>query len=137
MTAKPFLDTNVLIYAFAAEDPRSETAEALLAAGGVISIQVLNEFVNVSRRKLAREWPEIERQIDLLRTLVEPPIPLTLDIHETAISHARRYGFAFYDALIIAAANRAGCSTVYSEDLHHGQTILGLTIRNPFADQER
>ena len=60
MNPKPFLDTNILIYAFASNDPRSDRAEALLVAGGVISIQVLNEFVNVSRRKLAREWSEID-----------------------------------------------------------------------------
>jgi predicted nucleic acid-binding protein len=114
MTAKPFLDTNVLIYAFAADDPRSEPAEALLAAGGVISIQVLNEFVNVSRRKLAREWVEIERQLEVLRTLLDAPVALTLDLHEAAVAYARDYGFAFYDALIVAAANSAGCTIVYS-----------------------
>ncbi|MFZ1884252.1 MAG: PIN domain-containing protein [Rhodoplanes sp.] len=133
MTAKPFLDTNVLIYAFAADDPRSEPAEALLAAGGVISIQVLNEFVNVSRRKLAREWVEIERQLEVLRALLDSPVALTLDLHEAAVAYARDYGFAFYDALIVAAANSAGCTIVYSEDMHDGQRIRGLIIRNPFV----
>ena len=93
MTAKPFLDTNVLIYAFA-DDPRSVPAEALLAAGGVISIQVLNEFVNVSRRKLAREWAEIKRQLEVLRALLNSPVALTLDLHEAAVAYARDYGFA-------------------------------------------
>jgi predicted nucleic acid-binding protein len=74
MNAKPFLDTNILVYAFASNDPRSKLAEDLLAAGGVISIQVLNEFVNVSRRKLAREWVEIE---DALSVFGLHPVRLT------------------------------------------------------------
>ncbi len=63
MSAKAFIDTNILIYAFALDDPRSEKAEALLSAGGTISVQVLNEFVNVSRRKLRRDWNEIEEAL--------------------------------------------------------------------------
>jgi predicted nucleic acid-binding protein len=133
MNVKPFLDTNILIYAFASNDPRSEKAEALLAAGGIISIQVLNEFVNVSRRKLRREWPEIEEALSLLRTILDPPIPITIEVHETAVGLARDYEFSFYDSLIIAAANRAGCRILYSEDMQNGQIIEGVTFRNPFA----
>jgi predicted nucleic acid-binding protein len=133
MTAKPFIDTNILIYAFAKDDPRSEAAEALLAAGGVISIQVLNEFVNVSRRKLARGWEEIAEQVAVLRVFLDSPIPLTIELHDAAVAHARNHGFAFYDALIVAAANSVGCTVLYSEDMRDGQTILGLTISNPFA----
>jgi len=133
MNAKPFLDTNILIYAFASNDPRSEEAEALLAAGGMISIQVLNEFVNVSRRKLRREWPEIEEALSVLRTILDPPIPLTIEIHEAAVGLARNSGFSFYDSLIIAAAIRAGCRILYSEDMQDGQTVDGMTLRNPFA----
>jgi predicted nucleic acid-binding protein len=133
MNVKPFLDTNILIYAFASNDPRSEKAEALLAAGGVISIQVLNEFVNVSRRKLRREWPEIEEALSLLRTILDPPIPITIEVHETAVGLARDYEFSFYDSLIIAAANRAGCRILYSEDMQDGQIVEGVTFRNPFA----
>jgi predicted nucleic acid-binding protein len=133
MSARPFLDTNVLIYAFAADDRRSERAEALVAGGGVISVQVLNEFVNVSRRKLARDWPDIERQIEVLRALLDPPVPLTIGLHEAALACARDHGLAFYDALIVAAADHHGCSTLYTEDMQHGRTFGSLTIRNPFA----
>jgi predicted nucleic acid-binding protein len=132
MTAKAFLDTNVLIYAFAS-DLRSEKAEALLAAGGMISVQVLNEFANVSRRELGRAWVEIMRQIEILRTLLDPPVPLTVELHEAAMARAREHGFAFYDALIVAAASRSGCSVLYTEDMQDGQRIDGLTIRNPFS----
>jgi predicted nucleic acid-binding protein len=133
MNAKPFLDTNILIYAFASNDPRSEEAEALLAAGGLISIQVLNEFVNVSRRKLRREWPEIEEALSVLRTILDPPVPLTIEVHEAAVGLARNSGFPFCDSLIIAAAIRAGCRILYSEDMQDGQTVDGMTVRNPFA----
>jgi predicted nucleic acid-binding protein len=133
MNGKPFFDTNILVYAFASNDRRSDRAEALLAAGGVISIQVLNEFVNVSRRKLAREWPEIDAALAVLRDILDPPISLTIDLHEAAIRVARDRGFSFYDSLIIAAAKHAGCRVLYSEDLHGNQTINGVTIRNPFV----
>jgi predicted nucleic acid-binding protein len=132
MNAKPFLDTNILIYAFALNDPRSEQAESLLAAGGVISMQVLNEFVNVSRRKLAREWLEIEDALSILRTILDPPIPLTIEVHEGAIGLSRDHGFAFYDSLIVSAAIRGGCQILYTEDMQDGQTVQGVTFRNPF-----
>jgi predicted nucleic acid-binding protein len=132
MSARPFLDTNILVYAFSSEHPRSETALSLVANGGIVSIQVLNEFASVARQKLFREWDEIEEAIRALRTLLEPPLPLTMEIHQAAIHIARNYNYRFYDGLIIAAALQAGCSTVYTEHLQNGQTIEKLTIRNPF-----
>jgi predicted nucleic acid-binding protein len=134
MNVKTFFDTNIIVYAFSSNDPRSEKAEALLAAGGVISVQVLNEFVNVSRRKNRRDWGEIQDALSVLKALLDPPQPLTIEVHEAAIGIARDYGFHFYDGLIVAAALRAGCSILYSEDLRHGQTIERLTIHNPFAE---
>ena len=132
MPARPFFDTNVVVYAFAADDPRGEQAERLLAVGGIISVQVLNEFVNVSRRKLGRDWTEIETQVAVLRTLLDPPLPLTIEIHDIAVALARDHMLAFYDALIVAAARQGGCDRLYSEDMQHGQSIAGLTIHNPF-----
>lgn len=133
MNARPFLDTNVVVYAFAASDPRNDRAEALLAAGGVISVQVVNEFVNVSRRKQRRSWAEIDEALGVLKILLEPPEPLTMELHTAAIGIARRQGFSIYDSLIVAAALQAGCSLLYSEGLQHGRKIGQLTIRNPFA----
>jgi predicted nucleic acid-binding protein len=133
MNARPFLDTNILIYAFASNDPRSETAEALVAAGGVISVQVLNEFVSVSRRKLRRDWTEITTAIGVLRTLLDTPLPLTVAIHDAAVELARRHGLAFYDGLVVAAAKQAKCRILCSEDMQDGQVIDAVTIRNPFA----
>jgi predicted nucleic acid-binding protein len=134
MNAKPFLDTNVIVYAFSSNDPRSKRAEALLEGGGVVSVQVLNEFVNVSRRKQGRGWDEVHEALGVLKILLDPPQPLTVELHEAAVDIARDRGFSIYDSLIIAAALRAGCSILYSEDLHHGQSIEQLTIRNPFIE---
>jgi predicted nucleic acid-binding protein len=133
MNGKPFLDTNIVVYAFSANDPRSEKAEALVEAGGVVSVQVLNEFVNVSRRKSRRDWDEIQKSLYVLKTLLDPPLPLTIELHEQAIEIARKYRYHFYDSLIIAAALRANCPLLYSEDLQHGQKIDRLSIRNPFV----
>jgi predicted nucleic acid-binding protein len=134
MPAKPFFDTNVIVYAFTSDDPRSEEAYALMQAGGVISVQVLNELVNVWRRKQGRGWAEVQNGLRVVKTLLEPPAPLTVAVHDAAVGIARDYGFSIYDSLIVAAALQAGCVTLYSEDLQHRQTIERLTIRNPFAD---
>jgi predicted nucleic acid-binding protein len=134
MSAKPFLDTNIIVYAFSTNDPRSRKAEALIESGGIISVQVLNEFVHVLRRKQGRDWPEIVDALDVLRILFDAPAPVTGDLHEAAIKIARRQNFSVYDSLIVAAAQRAGCSTLYSEDFQHGQRIDQLTIRNPFTE---
>jgi predicted nucleic acid-binding protein len=133
MNARPFLDTNVLVYAFAANDARGAVAEALVAAGGIVSVQVLNEFVNVSRKKLRRSWADVQAALDALGTLLDPPLPLTAELHRRAVALARRHAFAFYDSLIIAAASQAKCRVLYTEDMQDGRTIAGVTVRNPFA----
>lgn len=133
MTARPFLDTNVLIYALALEDPRAERAEALLFEGGVVGVQVLNEFVSVARRKLLMPWADVIDALAAVRMLCPPPVAVTIETHETALRIIDRYGFRIYDALIIAAALAAGCTTLLSEDMQDGQVIEGkLTVRNPF-----
>ena len=134
MSSPFFLDTNVLLYATIRSDPRSEAARTLLARRGTISVQVLNEFANVAFRKLHRNWPEIVRALAAIRVLCAPPRPLTVATHEAALAISGRTGYRLYDALIIAAALEAGCTTLFSEDLHDGQVIDGrLTIRNPFG----
>ena len=133
MPAKAFFDTNVLIYAIAQNDARGPRAEALLAAGGVVSVQVLNEFVSVTRRKLRLPWKDVTEALDAIRVLCPSPIPITISTHERALKIAEVRSYEIYDALIVAAALEAGCGTLFSEDLQHGQVIDGkLTIRNPF-----
>jgi predicted nucleic acid-binding protein len=133
MPARDFLDTNVLIYAVGKNDPRASKAEALLASGGIVSVQSLNEFVSVARRKLGMSWKEVKEFVDLICILCPHPVPISLDIHRGALAIAEKYGYSIYDALIASAALEAGCKTLYSEDLQDGQIInRQLTVRNPF-----
>jgi predicted nucleic acid-binding protein len=133
MPAKVFFDSSVLIYTLSRTDPRSQIAIGLLQKGGVISVQVLNEIANVASKKLRLSWDRIEQLLDEIREFLLPPVALTLSIHEFGLAIARRYGFSIYDSMLIAAALEAGCETLYSEDMQHGQIIGSLTIRNPFA----
>ncbi|MGA7853900.1 MAG: PIN domain-containing protein [Candidatus Acidiferrales bacterium] len=134
MPAKAFFDTNLLIYSVAEGDPRAARAEELLASGGVLSVQVLNEFVSVARRKIQMSWSDITEALDAFRILCPSPLPITVQLHESALKIAEQHGYNIFDALVLAAALEAGCTTLYSEDLHDGQIIAGgLTIRNPFV----
>jgi predicted nucleic acid-binding protein len=134
MPAKAFFDTNVLIYAVAADDSRNAQAEELLASGGVLSVQILNEFVSVARRKILMSWSEVREALEAFKVLCPSPLPVTMEMHEAALRIAEIHGYNIYDALVVAAALEAGCATLYSEDLHDGQTIDGqLTIENPFT----
>jgi predicted nucleic acid-binding protein len=132
MNGKPFFDTTILIYSISSDDPRSTIAENLLAAGGYISVQVLNEFTAVARRKLNMSWEEITDALSAVRVLCEPPIALSVNIHEAALKIAARHGYQIYDALILAAALSEECDLLYSEDMQHGQRLGALTIHNPF-----
>jgi predicted nucleic acid-binding protein len=134
MSGKTFFDTNVLIYAATHDEPRSTQAEELLASGGVLSVQILNEFASVARRKILMSWSDVTEALDAFRILCPSPLPITIEMHEAALKIAEKHGYSIYDALVISAALKAGCTTLYSEDLHDGQTIDGqLTIRNPFV----
>ena len=127
----PFFDTNILVYAFL-DVAKRERALDLIASGGIISAQVLNEFTNVARRKRQRDWADIERAISVIRARFPDVIPLTADTHAAALALARDHGLAFYDALIVAAAIEGGCDILYSEDMQHGRSIGGLNIVSPF-----
>ena len=132
MVARVFFDTTVLVYSATASDHRTAVADNLLSSGGHISVQVLNEFALVAFRRLKMSWPAIRRTIADFRALCEPPSPITVETHETAMVIAERYRYRIYDALMIASALKSGCSVLYSEDMQHGQRIDSLTIRNPF-----
>ena len=127
-----FLDTNVLIYLLSDDAAKAERAEGLLREGGVISVQVLNELANVARRKLNLGWDECSAFLDGLRALLEV-VPLDVAVHEQGLRIARRHGLSVYDGMIAGAALAAGCTTLWSEDMHDGLVIDGaLTIRTPF-----
>jgi predicted nucleic acid-binding protein len=132
MPRKPFFDTNVLVYAFLSTDPRHGTARALAAGGGVFSVQVANEFVDVARRKIRWEWDDVVAMLAAFRAWFGAPTPLTDETHQAALALARRYHLRIYDGLIISAAKQAGCKMLYTEDMQHGQTLDGVLIQNPF-----
>jgi len=126
-----FLDTNILVYA-QQDEPRGARAREIVARGGTINVQVLNEFANVLKRKMGQDWPAIIAAIEDVGVLLGAALPITGAINARALTLARDHRFAFYDALIVAAAIDAKCRTLYSEDMQHGRTIEGLTIVDPF-----
>ena len=128
----PFIDTNVLIYAQETGE-KAETARSVMLAGGVISVQVLNEFTDVLRRKYRLEWRAIAEALADVRAVFDPVRSIGIETHTSAVALARAHGFRFYDALIVASAIDAGCDTLLTEDLQAGQRVDGVTIVNPFA----
>ncbi|MCY4128614.1 MAG: PIN domain-containing protein [Gammaproteobacteria bacterium] len=126
-----FLDTNMLVYA-QGNDAKSERAREVVLEGGVISVQVLNEFTSVMYRKFRLNWNEIAEAIQDVKSAVDTVLPIDLETHSKGVQLAQEQRFNFYDALIIASALQAGCAQLITEDLQAGRRINGLTIVNPF-----
>lgn len=126
-----FFDSNVLVYAVSS-DPRKAQAERVLAQRGFASAQVLNEFANVTRKKLRHDWTDIEYAVVRFRRILDGVLPLTVETNAAAMVLARDHRLSFYDALIVASALEAGCDTLLTEDMQDGRAIQGLKIRNPF-----
>jgi predicted nucleic acid-binding protein len=127
-----FFDTNVLLYAASGDPAKADRAEELIGAGGTISVQVLNEITNVARRKMGMSWTETHAFLSMIRGLLSVH-PLTIDVHETGLALAERYGLSIYDGMIAAAALHADCDTLWSEDMQDGIVLDGrLRIVNPF-----
>src|SRR5664280_823157 len=133
--ADSIFDTNVLLYLLSKDAAKADRAEALLASGGVVSVQVFNEFASVASRKLAMTMPEIREILSTIRTVCIVK-PLDIETHKLGLELAERYGFSIYDGMIVAAAVRAECTTLYTEDLQQGQMIAKLQIRNPFVGSQ-
>ena len=126
-------DSNVLIYILADDPLKAERGRFLIAEGGTISVQVLNEIASVGRRKLRLDWPTLVAYLKRLTKLLTV-VAVDVTVHERAVAIAMRYNLAFFDSAIVAAALLADCDTLWSEDMHDGLVIDGcLTIRNPFA----
>lgn len=126
-----FFDSNIPLYLLSSDVSKAGRAEQVMAEGGTISVQVLNEFVAVARRKHAAPWATIEQSLAALRHVCQVQ-PLTVATHDKAVALAKRYRIPIYDATIAASALEAGCDTLYSEDFQHGQKLDGLTVLNPF-----
>ncbi len=127
-----FFDSNILLYCIDRVDARRARASGLIAEGGTISVQCLNEFVSVARRKLAMPWDHVVEARDTIASLC-PVVPVTVDVHLLGTRIAERYRLSVYHGMILAAALLAKCEVLYSEDMHHGLVVEGrLRIENPF-----
>jgi len=132
MSDRAFADTNVVLYLLSSDPDKARRAREVVAERPVISVQVLNEITNVSRRKHALPWQDIDEFLYLVRGLCQIE-PLTLQSHDLGRELGQRYQLSVYDAMIVASALLAGCRTLYSEDMQHGLKIESvLTIVNPF-----
>jgi len=123
-TLGEFLDSKILVYAFTA-DPRAAVAQGLLERGGIISVQGLNEFTSMARRKLTMTWAEVLESLAAIRTLCDTILPIDIETHAEGLRIAEYYGYAMFDTLIIASALRANCNTLWSEDMQDGIVIDG------------
>ena len=128
---KPFIDSNIILYLFSSNALKADKAEEILANGGIISVQVLNEVVSVCRRKLKLSWDEIDGLLLALKANLQI-VPLTITTHDLAIILCKQYQLSFYDAHICAAALIAQSKEWISEDMQDGLNIDGLLIHNPF-----
>jgi len=131
--AERFFDTNVLLYLLSGDDFRADRAESALSAGGVLSVQVLNEFASVASRKLKMSIAEIREVLAAIRAVCKI-VPLSEETHDLGLQVAERHGLAIYDAMIVASALLAGCRTLVSEDMQDRQILEDrLEVRNPFT----
>lgn len=132
--AEAFFDTNVVLYLLSADSAKANRAEALLAGGGTVSVQVLNEFASVASRKLGLSWAEIREVLATVRAVCDVQ-PLTVETHDRALALIEGHSLSVYDALIVASALEAGCQTLWTEDMQHGRLIeRRLRLCNQFKD---
>lgn len=129
-----FFDTNILLYLASSDTRKADVAQDLLAQGGTVSAQVLNELANVARRKMKLSWSETHDFLSMIRAFVEVE-PVTQQTHDLGLALAERHGFSIYDSMIVAAGLIAECGVLLSEDMHHSFIADGrMTIVNPFRE---
>jgi predicted nucleic acid-binding protein len=130
--SRRFFDTNLLLYLLSADASKADTAEREISAGGVISVQVLNEFSAVATGKLAMSIAEVREILSVVRSVCEVR-PIGLDAHDLGLQIVEKYRYSIYDSIIVASALLAQCDELITEDLQSGQKLEErLTIRNPF-----
>lgn len=134
---RAFIDSNILIYADSDDEPAKQKAAALLIAfvittrSGVISTQVLNEYANVALRKLGLSHSRLREQLRFYQQF--EVVTVTPEITDAAVDLHQTRSISFYDALIVATAQIAGCTRVYSEDMNAGELVGGVRLVNPFV----
>jgi len=129
-----FFDTNVLLYLLSGDQAKADAAETLLAQGGTVSVQVLNEFAHVARRKFHAGWAAVHDSLAAISANLAVH-PLTVETHALGLRFSERYLVSVFDGQLLAAAVLARCDLFYSEDMQDGQIIEGLTISNPFVQR--
>ena len=129
---RQFLDSNVVLYLLSDNQTKANCCEEIVEQGGVISVQVLNECVNVMLKKLTMARPEIDEFLAVIKSISDI-VPLSVEVHEGALELLDKYQISWYDALIVSAAIESDCDTLWSEDMHNGLVVnKTMTIRNPF-----
>lgn len=132
-TPSVFFDTNVLLYLLSPDERKANAAETLVAMGGAISVQVLNEFTQVARRKFRLPPEDVREILNVLRRTLSVQ-PLTVETHDLGVALSLKYSLSVYDAMIVASALQCGATTLHSEDMQPGLSIeKQLRIVNPFA----
>ena len=131
--SKPFVDSNVILYLLSGDGAKADRAQALLQAGGVVSVQVLNEVTSVCLRKLKMPWQEVDALLLAIKAACDV-LPLTVTSHEKAVELSKQFQLSFYDANIVASAILSGATVLLSEDMHSGLLVDGLVIQNPFNE---
>ena len=141
MSAKYFINTNIFVYSFDSRQPtKKQRAQALIqqaleTGSGIISTQVIQEFLNVARHKFATPLTVNDGRA-YLRLVLNPLCQIypNLLLYDSCLDIQAETMYSFYDSLIIAATIQGGCDILYSEDLQDGQQVRGLKIVNPFLE---
>jgi len=129
-------DTNILIYAVdPSAGPKQDRAKRLLErateADTVLTLQALGEFVHTMRRRFKTPWPELRPVLDLWREAF-PVAAAEIADYDAALAVCADHGLSFWDSMLWATANRAGCAILLTEDLQDGRRLEGVTFVNPF-----
>ena len=138
MANRDFFDSNILIYAYDPRDASKQVqaqrllTDAIAGGSGVVSAQALGEFFNTVTRRLPNPLPNDMALEAIDRFAIMPVIELDLPLVRRAINTSGRYQISYWDALIIAAAERGGCARILSENLNSGQSYNGVVVVNPF-----
>lgn len=135
MSGKIFLDTNVVVYLYSGDEPekRAVTLAFIEQGNPVVSTQVLSELANTLIRKFGLPFDVVAQAVVEVRDACTV-VPVMPDTITQALALAQKYRYSYYDSLILATALSAGCETIATEDMQHGQVIEDvLTIRNPFG----
>ena len=139
MSGKYFLDTNIIIYSFDKSERRKLgisqklIREALENNLGIVSYQVVQEFINVAINKFAKPLSTLDTK-EYLNNVLMPLCEIFPNIlfYEKSLKIRDETGFSFYDSLIVTAAIEGKCSYLYTEDLQHERIVRNVTIQNPF-----